>query len=119
MGKQAAWPNTPPTISAVDARVPPRPRDNRTPESGLGGTGGGGCATDNPCHQAMSLPIGTWYRFTEGDQCLDAQLTWRSMGGAVMIFTNGKGQRVRVLTAIAAEELLQIGTLYSLHRHTL
>lgn len=119
MGKQAIWPNTPPPVTTTDVRTPSRPRDSRMPESGLGGTGGGGNEAENPCQQAMSLPIGTWYRFTEGDQCMDAQLSWRSMGGAVMIFTNGKGQRVRVLSAIAAEELLQTGTLYSLHRHTL
>lgn len=119
MGKKAARPHTPPPDSSADAWVPPHPYYDRMPESGLGGTGGGGNEADNPCQQAINLPIGTWYRFIEGDQSLDAQLAWRSMGGAVMIFTNGKGQRVKVLSAIAVEQLLQTGTMCSLLQHTL
>lgn len=115
MGKKAARTHTPPPDFSTDAWTPPHPCSSRITESGLGGTGGGGNEPDNLCQQAMSLPIGTWYRFTEGDQCLDAQLAWRSMGGAVMIFTNGKGQRVKVLSAIAIEYLLQTGTLCSLN----
>jgi hypothetical protein len=94
-------------VAAFPRRSYPHARER------AGRHGGGGNQPDTPCQQAQNLPIGSWHRFVEGEKCIDARLAWRSTGGGVLIFTDGQGQRVNILSAITVELMLRAGTLQS------
>ncbi|MEW5771158.1 MAG: hypothetical protein AB1831_12450 [Pseudomonadota bacterium] len=86
------------------------PARARIPECGMGGTGGGGEDHFDDA-QALSLRVGTCYRFIEDGRHFEAKLAWQSPGGAILIFTDERGERVKVLSTISAQYLAQSGAL--------